>query len=396
MFQAFYSGLSGLMSFTKGLDQISNNVANMNTSGFKAKDLFYKSISGGCGTSVGGEYLRDKQGDIRQTGNDTDLAIRGEGFFVLRDEASTYLTRAGQFFFNSEGLLVDKATGYRVASLDSDGKLSDINISDKRFLSPKSTKNITLKGNISADGETHAISNITTFDSVGKKQTYSVEFSERHSIYRTEKNEQGEDVNIPTGETGWSVNLLNSAGESVVKGELRFDSSGKIIKEYDSVTLKLAVNDESESSQELKLSFSDTTCFASGELSDLGVSDVDGHAIAGLTKVSFDEQGELNLTYSNGDDKSSFKVALAKVNDQQRLNQLSNALFSVNEGDEVSFGFASDGQLGKIVGNSIELSNVDLAEEFAEMMIVQRGYQSSSRILSVANEMIETLYNSGR
>lgn len=396
MFQAFYSGLSGLMSFTKGLDQISNNVANMNTSGFKAKDLFYKSISGDCGTSVGGEYLRDKQGDIRQTGNDTDLAIRGEGFFVLRDEASTYLSRAGQFFFNSEGLLVDKATGYRVASLDSDGKLSDINISDKRFLSPESTKTITLKGNLSADGENHAISNITTFDSVGKKQTYSVEFSERHSIYRTEKNEQGEDVNIPTGETGWSVNLLNSAGESVMKSELRFDSSGKIIKEYDSVTLKLADDDESEPGQELKLSFSDTTCFASGELSDLGVSDVDGHAIAGLTKVSFDEQGELKLTYSNGDDKSSFKVALAKVNDQQRLNQLSNTLFSFNEGDEVSFGFASDGQLGKIVGNSIELSNVDLAEEFAEMMIVQRGYQSSSRILSVANEMIETLYNSGR
>ncbi len=191
MFQAFYNGLSGLMSFSKGLDQISNNVANMNTPGFKAKDVFYKSIGNDCGTSVSGDFLRGKQGDIRQTGNATDLAINGNGYFVLKDGSNKYYTRAGQFTFNENNVLVDMSTGFSVSGIDSKGNLTDINISNKRFLPPKATTEIELKGNISADGQSHIISNVTAFNELGEDLNYSFDFSDRHSIYKTEKNAQG-------------------------------------------------------------------------------------------------------------------------------------------------------------------------------------------------------------
>lgn len=395
MFQAFYNGLSGLMSFSKGLDQISNNVANMNTPGFKAKDVFYKSIGSDCGTSVSGDFLRGKQGDIRQTGNATDLAINGNGYFVLKDGSNKYYTRAGQFTFNENNVLVDMSTGFSVSGIDSKGSLTDINISNKRFLPPKATTEIELKGNISADGQSHIISNVTAFNELGEDLNYSFDFSDRHSIYKTEKNAQGEDVQVPTGHVGWKVTVKNGKGDVVTTGEVRYDAEGKVVDDYSSIKVEVPGTSSSEKSS-ISLSFAGTTGYAAGEFSDMSADAKDGHALSGLAKVEFNKEGSLKLTYSNGDDQTLFQLALANVNNPQQLKQESGSLFSASDSQTITLGRASSGEMGKIVGNSIELANVDLAEEFAEMMIVQRGYQSSSQVLNIANEMIETLYNSGR
>jgi flagellar hook protein FlgE len=113
MFQALFNSLSGLFSFSRSLDTVSNNVSNMNTPGFRGSDTFFENVNGGRGTSIGGEGLRTGAGDIRQTGNATDMAIDGNGFFVLRDTSGNlHYTRAGQFRFNDQGLLTDSVTGY--------------------------------------------------------------------------------------------------------------------------------------------------------------------------------------------------------------------------------------------------------------------------------------------
>lgn len=395
MFQAFYNGLSGLMSFSKGLNQISNNVANMNTPGFKAKDVFYQSIGNDNGTGIGGEFLRNKQGDIRQTGNSTDLAIDGHGYFVLKDDNHQYYTRAGQFTFNQDNLLVDRTTGYAVCGIDAQGKLTKINVSSHRYLPPQATTEVILKGNISADGESHNITSINAFNRLGEDLNYSVEFSDRHSIYKTETDAQGKEVQIPTGQIGWTVTVKDSDGEVVTTGEVRYDGEGKIVEDYRSIQVPVPSPGDAEP-QNILFTFSGTTGYAAGEYSDMSAEVKDGHALAGLSKVEFSDDGKLKLTYSNGEEKTRDQLALANVNDPQQLIQESGALFSAGDSEGITINRPKNGEMGKITGSSLELANVDLAEEFADMLIVQRGYQSSSQVMNVANELIETLYNSGR
>ncbi|MDO6685860.1 MULTISPECIES: flagellar basal-body rod protein FlgF [unclassified Agarivorans] len=398
MLQAFYSGLSGLVSFSKGLNQLSNNVSNMNTPGFKAKDSFYQSVTGDNGTTLSNEFLREKQGDIRSTGNYTDLAIDGAGFFVLQDGANSYLTRAGQFTIDENNILVDKATGYAVSGIDKNGNLQNINITDNKFLPPEATSKVMFEGNISADGDAHSVENVFVFSRIGENLNYKFEFADRHAIYKTEKDADGEDIEVPTGEVGWTVKVKDANDQVVSTEEVRYSADGKIVDAFSQIEIEVpqdSANPDADKST-VTLDFSSTSGYAAGEYSDMSASAEDGHALAGLTRVSFDKTGSLKLSYSNGDDVIAGQVALANVNNVSMLKQESGVLFSAMNDGDVILGRADSGEFGEIIGESIELANVELAEEFADMMIVQRGYQASSHVMNIANEMIETLYNSGR
>ncbi|KUI97013.1 hypothetical protein VRK_38680 [Vibrio sp. MEBiC08052] len=390
MFQSFYNGLSGLLSFSKGLNQISNNVSNMNTPGFKAKDVFYSSVSSDSGTYISGDTIRSKPGDIRRTGNATNVAIDGNGYFILRGEGKTYYTRAGQFTFNKNNILVDETSGYAVAGIDASGRLIDIDINAYRFLPPEATTAIKMSGNISSDTQSYAISGVPAFNQLGENLGYNIEFSDRLALTRTEKDANNNDIEIPTGEISWTVTVKNSQGDVVATGQVRYDAEGRIMSGFDSISI------DNGGQEPIVLDFSGTTGFSAGDTSDMSALVKDGHALTGLAKVRFTETGKLELTYANAEKKTVFQLALANVNSPQVLRQENGALFSVLDEQEMTIERPGSGVMGKIVGDSIELANVDLSEEFAEMMIVQRGYQSSSKVLSIANEMIETLYNSTR
>ncbi|OUS29806.1 hypothetical protein A9Q99_08230 [Gammaproteobacteria bacterium 45_16_T64] len=158
---SLYNSLSGLAGFTKALDNLSNNVANLNTPGYKGRDVFYRELAGGNpeqgvpgnGVEVGGGSIRFADGDTNQTGNATDLAVDGNGFFILRDQrdgvSQTY-TRAGQFTFDADGYLIDASTEKRVAGINESGNLTDINIQDYRFSDPIVTSVAKLTGGLSS------------------------------------------------------------------------------------------------------------------------------------------------------------------------------------------------------------------------------------------------------
>lgn len=398
MLQSFYTGLSGLTSFSKGLEQVSNNVSNMNTPGFRSKDVFYKSVIGDSGTQVGGDFYRGVEGDIRQTGNDTDLAIRGNGYFVLRQDGTEYFTRAGQFTFDQSNILIEQGSGARVAGIDSRGNLVDIDISENRYIPPVATTEVGFKGNISADGVNHNIDNVSVFNQIGQTLLYNIKFEDRHAVTKVVKDETGKDVDVPTGEIGWRVDVQDESGKSVAAGEIRYAGDGKIVAAYSQLELEIPNDSSSPDGAKSKviLNFAGTSGYATGDFSEMTGAASDGHGLSGLTQVSFDSKGSLTLTYSNGDKKKLYQVALANISDDGSLIQKNGSLFTVASASAVSYGRPEEGELGQIVGKSIELANVDLAEEFADMMIIQRGYQASSRILNVANEMIETLYGAGR
>src|ERR1700754_775077 len=126
MLQGLYNGLSGLLGFSKQLDNIGNNISNMNTPGFRGQTAFFQNSLGNAGSQLSDEVTDLTQGDIQQTGTATDVAVDGNGMFVLRDDAgNTYYTREGHFRFDENNNLIDDTTSYKDAALNSAGALTD-------------------------------------------------------------------------------------------------------------------------------------------------------------------------------------------------------------------------------------------------------------------------------
>lgn len=385
MFQSFFNSLSGLFSFARSLDTISNNVSNMNTPGFRGSDSFFRSIGGngeyaGYGTQLAGNALRMQPGEIRQTGNPSDLALNGSGFFILRNEqGEEFYTRAGQFRFDADGHLIDATTEMRVAGIDAAGNLTDITIDNMRTLPPEATTSITFAGNLTPAAGAHTVSDIRIFDAAGETVTLSAVFTDNSAI-------------TPNS---WTVDVTDAAGNVVGTGELRFAADGSPQAGFNSINITLT---NAGQTQSITLdfgnpgSYSGATQFA-GAASNLGVREADGSALAGLTTYSFDESGVLQLQYSNGEEREGPQLALAHFADEAALQPAGGSAYTAYDSATRNIGRAGEGLFGKVEGSSLELSNVDLTKEFADMMIVQRGYQASSRVMNVANELLERLYN---
>jgi len=381
MQQAFFNGLSGLLTFSQSLDTISNNIANMNTSGFRGNDVFYNALSNGengIGSSIGGTTTRLEPGDIRQTGNSTDLAISGQGYFVLRGEDGDFYTRAGNFQFDDDELLVDISTGYRVQALNESGVLTDISIDGLQSLAPEATTQVDFQGNLSTNDTTHTVSNITVYDASGEAVNLDVTFTNNSSI--------------TTG--SWLVEVRDNDDNVLTDGEIRFNPDGTPATDFQSLDVTLPGANADVVS--LDFGTADTVEGAtsnSGASSTIGAEVADGFPLSGLIGVSFDSQGQLKLLYSNGDTNDGPKIALASFSNEQDLVQVNGSYFRAREDNQPTLGNADEDRFGTIVGSSLELSNVDLAKEFADMIIVQRGYQASSRAMSIANQLVEQLYN---
>ncbi|MCW8877930.1 MAG: flagellar basal-body rod protein FlgF [Kangiellaceae bacterium] len=384
MQQAFFTGLSGLLTFSRTLDTISNNIANMNTSGFRGNDVFYKALSSGgtgIGPSLAGTSTRMTAGEIRQTGSTTDLAISGQGYFILQGEHGNFYTRAGNFQFNDEGLLVDIATGYRVQALNDAGMLTDISVNGLETLAPEATTEISFGGNLSIGDSDHTLSDIIAYNTEGEAINLNFEFT----------NNTG---NV-TG--SWLVEVTDEDGNVIGNGEIRFnpDSTPQAGFETFDITLPGATGDV------VTLNFGtantpDGATSTSGASTQIGATVEDGFPLSGLIGVSFDTKGQLQLLYSNGDTHDGPQIALAHFTNEQDLQQIDGAYFKAQENNQPTIGHADENLFGQVVGSSLELSNVDLAKEFADMIIVQRGYQASSRAMNIANQLVEQLYESTR
>lgn len=390
MLQAFFNGLSGLLSFSKGLDNVSNNVSNMNTPGFRGSDTFFRSINGqaghGLGADIAGTEVRTKAGETRQTGNDTNMAINGSGYFVLRnDEKELSYTRAGQFQVDKDGFLVDTVTQQKVQGIDVAGNLQDINISQQRTLPPRPTTRVEMVGSLARTGPTdttHHINSVKVFDASGSSHALSVEFSPQ---------------TIPTN--SWQVKVSDADGVILTTGSIAFAPDGSPLAGSNTITAPLTVNG---STQSIVLDFGTPGSFnlasqvASGPSHTLGARVVDGSAVAGLSTFTFDEKGIIKFTYSNGEKRDGSQVALANFADETALVAGENSLYRTPASMRAEFGQAGESRFGRIQGGYLELSNVDLAQEFGDILIIQRGYQASSRVMTVSNEMLEQLYNGTR
>jgi flagellar hook protein FlgE len=383
MFQALFNSLSGLFSFSKSLNTVSNNVANMNTPGFRGSDSFFSNINGGRGTRISGDGLRTAPGDIRQTGNSTDLAVDGDGYFVLRDDSGNYhYTRAGQFRFNENGMLVDSVSGLQVMAFDGSGNLVPVDFNAYRTLPAQATSLVHVSGNLAPSSTTTTLNAITVFDAIGKAHTLSATFTN----------------NSATTPGSFLVSVTDETGAVVGTGEVRFATDGTPQAGFNEMTLSL---NYAGSTQSVVMNFgtpgamNGATSF-SGVASNLSSKVVDGHGALGVTDISFDENGVLQLVYSQSEKRQGPQVALASFPNESALQMAGGRLLSGGTAADAEIGRPGQGRFGRISGGSLEMSNVDLTQEFADMIIIQRGYQASSRVMTVSNEMLEQLYNSTR
>lgn len=383
MFQALFNSLSGLFSFSRSLDTVSNNVSNMNTPGFRGSDSFFANIEGGYGAEITGQGLRPQPGDMRQTGTPTDMAVDGEGYFVLRDRSGElHYTRAGQFRFNDDGILIDTVTGFDVMAMDANGVLAQLDIASYRTLAATPTTQVRVNGNLPVrtvtpgSPATPINASMTVYDTVGATHALAVTFLQditQNMYTMTVKDETGFTVHTQT--------IRFSGGRLLTPNNTSFDLS------YAGKT------------QTITMDFGTST---SGLTAQPGVSDAvklnveDGHGLLGISSMSFDDKGILRVNYSSTETREGPRVALAIFPNESDLRLAGGRMLDNSSIREVEHGRAGEGRYGRISGGNLELSNIDLTREFADMIIIQRGYQASSRVMTVSNEMIEQLYNSTR
>ncbi|HRI55470.1 MAG TPA: flagellar basal-body rod protein FlgF [Anaerolineae bacterium] len=395
MIETIFIGMSGLTSYSSGLRGIANNVANLNTPGFKSSsmqfaDMFHSNGDGvgqnqawvgpdfGHGVTASGSSLNFRQGDLRQTGNTMDLAIEGQGLFVLKDSSGALsYTRAGQFEVNRDGILVDRISGAKVMALNDAGNLVELDISDQRLSTPKPTSSVTFSGNLSSTKANETVEGLTVIDAGGTQHTLTLLFVNDSSTQAGQWK-----LTLKEGNTTIGTSTLN-----FVDGKPKADANKLSIDYTPAGQAKIA----------LQLDFSgQVSSFASGTLSTLGVASQDGRMAGELTKFSFNDKGVMRFEYGNGQTVDGPRLALANVESPQLLKAAGNNSFVLKEGAELSYGRAGEGSFGALRAGSLEISNVDLSQEFSDMVIIQRGYQASAQIVSTANDMLQELFGMRR
>ena len=395
MLGSIYIGLSGLNAYSKGLQTISYNVANLNSPGFKASsysftDMFsYGGLTGGApqggqqqvGTGVryGGESVDYRQGDLRQSGGNLDLAIQGDGFLVLLDQGRTYYARTGQFEVDAEGFVADKASGHRLAVLNGEGQPVAVNVDASRTNPPTATSRIRFAENLSADissgpaqGPKATVANIAMFDASGTRHVWKVEFTPKTS---------------PAGE--WALKITDQNGATVAEPVLKFNGQA-----VDPTTAKINVTTTAAGGTPIavELDFSGVTSFNTGSSQSIRSAEVDGNALGSLVAVAVDADGQVKLSYSNEKTELLGPIAIADFTDAQQLERVGAGLYSDRGGADVRLRASGGDGVGRLVSGQVEASNVDLSQQFGDLILVQRGFQASSQVISVSNDMIQQLF----
>lgn len=392
MLDSILIGTSGLQAFSEGLKVIGNNVANLNTAGFKASTSVFSNLyfadsqsgsgqQGGGATQFGGGVtlsqtaINFSAGELRQTGNSLDLNIDGEGFFVTRDKNQTeyVYTRAGQFEFDKDGHLVVTGTERQVIGISATGEQVPITLDGLRLNPPKATENIVLQGNLSSSATEFSIDSVKVVDAAGGEHTLSLKFKPKKDSTGT-----------------WTASILDGTTE-VGTGEIQLTSSLPVAG-HDSVSFTYTPKGVAGTTVKLDLS-TNVTSFDTGTSSTLAVSSKDGYAVGSLNKITFDASGTLTLGYSNGQTATGAKVALALFDSTAQLHPEGSSGFTYAAHSGMRIGVAHQAGFGSIGSSQVEGSNVDLASEFSDLIIAQRGYQASSRIVSTASELLQDLFD---
>lgn len=438
--RSMYSGVSGLRAHQLKMDVIGNNIANVNTVGFKSsqasfQQVFSQTSSGasapqggrggtnpqqvGLGVSMGSIRVNHTPGSAQRTDNPLDFFIGGDGYFVVSGDSNfnnRSYTRAGNFDLDRDGTLVTgeglKVLGYK---MQDDGTISDelgaIVIDQSTAVDATTTENIKFKGNLDARTEIYLKDkNGNYVNEAGEEVDEPVLITDDkdREMFSTDTvmyDSLGNPHNIKfkmkrTDVNKWTASVEKIDGAEFVEGNASFDlefnskgelisgDTGSLIVTKEGVRFGDAEKDDDEG--EITIDFSGLTQY--GNDTTAKASSPDGNTSGNIESFSVSKSGEIVAVYTNGESKVLAQVALAKFDNPGGLSSEGSNLFKdTRNSGEAQFGKAGGAGYGQMLGGAVEMSNVDLSNEFTEMITTQRGFQANSRIITTSDEMLQEL-----
>ncbi|MFN7994724.1 MAG: flagellar hook protein FlgE [Bryobacteraceae bacterium] len=412
MFASFSTALSALDANSTAVDVVGNNLANLNTPGYKDSVAYFHDLvteSMGTGTTqVGfgvGEPMtirRFTQGTIQASGGPLDAAIQGDGFFVVQSGGVKRFTRAGSFQVDLSGNLLTP-TGERVQGwtgtngiVNTGGPIGDIVLPVGGMQVPVATGSFSLDANLNSAAAADASSNWSTtvqiYDSLGASHVLTIDFQ------KTAVNQWQYTITMPgedfTGGTAGTPNQLT-------QGNLTFGTDGTLSSATTSpitVDIKgLASGASDIAGLQWNLYASDGTTgriTQYGEKSAPSANSQDGSPAAQLTGVTMGDGGELLASYSSGKQVVVGQIAMASIRNPESLVAVGNNDYQLSAASAApAIGLPGTGGRGTVKGGALESSNVDIAREFTSLIVLQSAYQANSKVVTTANQMSQTTTN---
>lgn len=402
----FSTPLSGLNASSFALQAISNNLANLNTNGYKSQDVsfsdvFYQNngtngsgdpIQSGLGVQVNGTTQNLTNGNVASTGIDSNMALQGGGFFVTQGTlgANGY-TRAGDFTVNNAGQITSLSgqllLGYPAVAgvVSTTSGLQPINVGASNTNPAQPTTNFSLTTNLDATaavGDTHNTP-IGVYDSLGALHNVTVSFT------KTATNAWSYNVTIPSTDIQGGTGTSTSVGS----GSLVFDSNGNLTSPTGSITgisIGPLANGASTMTPTWKLddASGNPVLRQTATASSDNAQSQDGYAAGSLTKYAILADGSVQATFSDGQTRTIAQVAIANFANPEGLALAGNSTYSVTEGSGPAvMGIAGNGGRGVIKGDAVEQSNVDVASEFAKMIVAQRSYEANAKSITAFDQI---------
>ncbi|MBE3574847.1 MAG: flagellar hook protein FlgE [Firmicutes bacterium] len=406
MMRSLYSAVTGIRAHQTRMDVIGNNVANVNTIGYKAgrvnfQDILYQTLSLGAppsnvrggvnpeqiglGVAVGSIDSLMTPGPMQITNVPTDLAINGEGFFVVSPDisgATQYFTRAGNFITDRDGNLVLRSNGMHLLGwvADPSGAINTntqpvgLQIVQGQQMPPKATDKITLSRNLDANTAAGGTVDrlITVYDQLGGQHTLRLTFT------------RGTGTPPPNA---WAVTAtLDGNALTPSPGTMNFNADGTANTTTLTVSGLPAVFPAN-----ITLDVSNLTQYAAETAID---AEQNGYVKGDLSSWAISPGGVITATYTNGISRPIAQIALASFSNPAGLSRLGQTLFrqTPNSGSP-QIGPSNTGGRGEVTPNGLEGSNVDLSNEFTDMIVTQRGFQANSRVVTTSDEMLQELVN---
>lgn len=394
------------------MDVVGNNIANVNTTAFKANRVTFMDALGqtlrgagapqgglggtnpvqvGLGMFLGGTDTMHTQGSFTATGKITDFAIQGDGFFILNDGNRNFYSRDGAFDVAVNGDLVNPVTGLKVmgwnadatGTVDTTQPLQVLRIPFGTGMAASQSSNITISGNLDASTPTAGTvsSTVNVYDSLGGLHTITLTYT---------KSATANTWSITLSENDPAINSLAFSTGSPT--QLVFNSSGQLTAPANGNIQVDLTYGNGAASQTVTINFSDVTQYVQG--SQLITSANDGFAPGSLVTFSVSKSGVITGMFSNGATQTLGQMALANFTNPGGLAKVGNNMYEVtaNSGEPL-IGTPNTGGRGVVTTGNLEGSNVDLAREFTSMIIAQRGFQSNSRVITASDEMLQDLVN---